>query len=236
MKQLTAALLSFILLSGCGASSVQSNKTAESATEIRKQKAAEQVISSNSGIIYRERLYNIDSYTKSNLIIQSNGSVWYGTYMHNEGQIDRFNHLWTSEEEYTENYRLDDDEWLAAVLTETKEDDFMLFGECEQITTLSESEISELTTLISETDPFSAVNFHSDSPDEAEPAEIQTEYNFIDLVIGGMICRAYANTQSYECMVQDQNAAEVIRLIHNSDFYGKWRDICKEKLIPYNDQ
>ena len=54
----------------------------------------------------------------------------------------------------------------------------MLFGECEQITTLSESEISELTTLISETDPFSAVNFHSDSPDEAEPAEIQTEYNF----------------------------------------------------------
>ena len=235
MKRLTAAALSFILMVGCGAKAASPRLSEEQMTEVQRPRAPEPVIDSENSIIYRERIYN-GSDTKSDLMIQSNGSVWYGIYMRDEGRIDRFNHLWKNEDECIENYRLADDEWLAAMLSETKEDDFVLFGETEQIVTLPEESISSLYSLVSAADPFSASNFRTDSADEPEADDIQTEYHFIDLIIADKICRAYENTQGYESMVQDQNAAEVIQQIHESSYYSKWLEICKEKLISDTDQ
>lgn len=239
MKRLTAAALSAILLSGCGSGKPSSTDTRSAlpplpkAAELTTAQQTAETSSAESRIIYRERLYNINSYTKSNLIVQADGTVWCGFYMHNEGTIDRFNRLWTSDDEYTENYQLDDDRWLASVLTETKNDDFMLFGDYSKLGELSTEDTQRLVSLVAEADPVSACNVSVASPDEAAPAETETEYNFVDLIVNSAPYRVYAYTQSYESMVQDTAAEEAMKLVQSTDFYTQWREKCVNELIPF---
>ena len=100
MKRLTAAALSAILLAGCGSGKTDSSDARSAlpplpkAAELTTAQQTAETSSAESRIIYRERLYNTNSYTKSDLIVQSDGTVWCGFYMHNEGTIDRFNRLW----------------------------------------------------------------------------------------------------------------------------------------------
>ena len=240
MKRLTAAALSAILLAGCSSGRQSSADTRSAApplpspAELTVPTTSAESSSAESRIIYRERLYNINSYTKSNLIVQSDGTIWCGFYMHNEGTIDRFNRLWISDEEYVEKYQLDDDRWLASVLTETKEDDFMLFGDYERLGELSAGDIQKLNTLVAEADPYSACNVMVASLDEAPPAEIETEYSFVDLVVRNAPYRVYAYTQSYESKVQDSAADEAVKLVQSSDIYAQWREKCVTELVPFS--
>ena len=239
MKRLFTAALSAIMLIGCGSRSENSSapivETEQSVTEIENTNisSAAPKSSAASRIIYREKLYNIDSYTKSDLIIQSDGRVWCGFYMHNEGTIDKFNRLWTTEKDFETPYRLDDDVWLDSVLSETKDDDFMLFGDIFELDRLSDEQLDKISSLIEDTDPFSASNVFKAPEDSADPDVIETEYSFIDLIIGDKVCRAYEYTQLYSSMVQDENASEVIDLIHSYSFYDDWREKCSENITPY---
>ena len=196
MKRLFTAALSAIMLVGCGSRSENSSapiaETEQSVTEIENTNisSAAPKSSAASKIIYREKLYNIDSYTKSDLIIQSDGRVWCGFYMHNEGTIDKFNRLWTTEKDFESPYRLDDDIWLDSVLSETKDDDFMLFGDIFELDRLSDEQLDKISSLIEKTDPFSASNVFKAPEDSADPDVIETEYSFIDLIIGDKVCRA----------------------------------------------
>ena len=239
MKRLTAAALSAILMAGCGSGKTSSADTRSAIpplpqpAELTTSRSSAETSSAESRIIYRERLYNTNSYTKSDLIIQSDGAVWCGFYMHNEGTIDRFNRLWTSEEEYTEHYQLDDDRWLASVLTEDTDDDFMLFGDYSKLGDLSSEDTQRLCSLAAEADPVSACNVSVASPDEAAPAELETEYNFVDLIVNNAPYRVYAYTQSYESKVQDTAAIEAMDLVQGSELYSQWREKCITELVPF---
>ena len=239
MKRLTAAALSAILLADCGSGKTDSSDARSAlpplpkAAELTTAQQTAETSSAESRIIYRERLYNINSYTKSDLIVQSDGTVWCGFYMHNEGTIDRFNRLWLSDEEYSDLYELDDDKWLKSVLTETDEDDFMLVGDIVKLGTLGDDEIQKLNTLVSAADPLSACNIRKASAEEAEPEVIETEYSFADLVVKNEIYRVYAYTQSYERTVQDDSANEALKLVQASPLYAEWREKCAKELVPF---
>lgn len=189
-------------------------------------------------IIYRERIYDPDSYTKSNLVIQADGTVWYGFYMHNEGTIDKNNLMWDSDGNFSDKYELDDDRWLAAAVTKTKSDDFALFGDITALGKLPDDELEKLNELISKTDPGSSYDVwtpktYNDLPEYDEP-----EYFFTDLVIWDEdgtadICRAYIFTQWYEKTLDDQNALAAMELVRNTEFYDQWKEACAVKIKPY---
>jgi hypothetical protein len=241
MKRLVTAALSAIMLISCGTRSSED----ESSTQQARMNVTEIEITNNtssapkkltaSTIIYREKLYNIYSDIKSDLIIQSDGRVWCGFYTNDEGSIDRFNRLWTDDKEYLSSYQLQDDLWLDTVLTETKKDDFMPFDDIIELAKLDDSELEKLTSLIGSIDPYSASSVYTASENAAAPDIIETEYSFIDMIIGSNICRAYEYTQSYQSMIQDETAAEVIDLIHGNDYYSEWREKCSENLLPRKD-
>lgn len=236
MKRLTAAALSAILLAGCGSgtpSSADQRSAAPKpkASELTSSKRSADPSSAESRIIYRERLYNTDSNTKSNLIVQSDGTVWCGFYSKEEGSIDRFNRLWTSETDYENFYELADDKWLKSILTETKDDDFKLFKDTEGFEALSGESLEKLCSLVESSDPFSACNIRKASEAEAAPAVLETEYSFVDLICSGEIYRVYEYTQSTEKVVQDSDASAAVELVHSCAFYNEWKELCREKLV-----
>lgn len=241
MKRLVAAALATLMLVGCGSGDRSSDEshlpTEQSVTEIQNPSDSETTASSfsNSRIIYRERIYNINSYTKSDFFIESSGRVWCGFYMHNEGTIDKLNRLWTSDVDYSENYKLDDDIWLASVLSETKDDDFMLFGETYDFDSISGEKLSAISDNIAAADPFSACNV-TKSQEEVIHDYIEDEYIFIDLIIGDDVCRSYVNTQGYISSVQDGNANTAIENVHALPEYKQWRDLCTKYLVPYSSE
>ena len=238
MKRLVTAALSAIMLISCVSRSSESESEMPPSdqsvieTEVANNKSSAPKKFAESSIIYREKLYNINSDIKSDLIIQSDGRVWCGFYTNEEGTIDKFNRLWTSDAEYLSSYQLVDDLWLDSVLTETTEDNFMPFGDITELAALDDNELEELSSVIGSIDPYSASNVYTASEAAADPDIIDTEYNFIDLVIGSNICRAYEYTQSYRSMIQDEKAAAVIDLIHSKDYYSEWRKKCSEELLP----
>ena len=237
MKRLTAAALSAILLVGCGSGKTVSADERSAAAPMPKaadlssSRRSADPSSAESRIIYRERLYNTDSSTKSNLIVQSDGTVWCGFYSKEEGTIDRFNRLWTSETDYENFFELDDDRWLKAILTETKDDDFLLFKDTEGFEALSGESLEKLNSLVESSDPFSACNVKTASEAEAAPAVLETEYSFVDLICSGEIYRVYEYTQSTEKIVQDDSASEAVELVHSCAFYNEWKELCREKLV-----
>lgn len=228
MRRLIFAVLSAVMLTGCAAGEKGTSSSVASMPDAAVVTAEGGKSSSQSQIIYRERLYNINSYTKSDLIIESDGKVWCGFYMHNEGSIDRFNRLRTSAEEYQNFYELDDDRWLASALTESKDDDFMLFGDMFDFEPLSGDELARLNGLVEGADICSTQNAKKASEDEPEPDVIEEEYDFIDLVKRDDIYRVYEYTQSFERTVEDNKANEAIELVHGCGFYSEWRAKCRE--------
>ncbi len=237
MKRLVTAALSAIMLIGCVSRSSEDEqaetqtkpsvtKTVASDTSSAPKKFAE------STIIYREKLYNINSDIKSDLFIQSDGRVWCGFYENEEGTIDRFNRLWTSDTKYSSSYQLQDDLWLSSVLTESTEDDFMPFDDIKELASLDENKLDNISSVIGSIDPFCASNVFTAPEAYAASDMIETEYNFIDFIIGSNICRAYEYTQLYESMIQDEKASEVIDFIHRQSFYSDWREKCRTNLVP----
>lgn len=241
MKRLTAAALATLMLMGCAADTNSSDGsqeiTTESVTEIINTALSENPASSSSQsrIIYRERIYNINSYTKSDFFIESDGRVWCGFYMHNEGNIDKHNRLWKDSDTFEENYQLDDDIWLAAYLSETRDDDFMLFGDTYDFDSLNDEKLSVISGHISNADPFSACNVQQ-TQEEAVHDYVENEYIFIDLIIGDEMYRSYVNTQGYISTVQDKEANAAIEQVHSLPEYMQWRDLCTKYLLPYESE
>jgi len=237
MKRLVTAALSAIMLIGCVSRSAE-----EESAGSQSQPSVTKTVASNTSsapkkfaettIIYREKLYNINSDIKSDLFIQSDGRVWCGFYMNEEGTIDRFNRLWTSETDYSSSYQLLDDLWLSSVLTETKEDDFMPFDDIRELAALDDTKLESISSIISSIDPYSASSVYTTPETAAAPDVIETSYSFIDFVIGSDICRAYEYTQSYESMIQDEKASDVIDFVHRQSFYSDWREKCSQNLLP----
>ena len=161
MKRLVTAALSAIMLIGCvSRSSENESEIPQTEPSVTSTEAANNTSSAPkklaaSSIIYREKLYNINSDIISDLFIQSDGRVWCGFYMNEEGTIDRFNRLWTSETDYSSSYQLLDDLWLSSVLTETKEDDFMPFDDIRELAALDDTKVDNISSIIGGTDPFS---------------------------------------------------------------------------------
>lgn len=189
-------------------------------------------------VLYRERIYDPDSYTKSNLIVQADGTVWCGFYMHNEGTIDKNNLLWDSDGNFTDKYELDDDRWLAATVTRTKSDDFALFGDTTKLGKLSDDELAKLTEYISGTDTGSDYDVWTPKTFNDLPEYDEPEYFFTDLVIWDEdgtadICRTYIFTQWYEKTLDDQNALSAMELVRNTEYYKQWKEICATKIKPY---
>ena len=238
MKRLAAAAFATIMLLGCASNSKgtdsSNNKLIQSVTEIENPSISHTTESSSddSRIIYRERIYNTDSYTKSDFFIESDGRVWCGFYMHNEGSIDELNRLWTKDGKYSENYQLDDDEWLAAVLSETKDDDFMLFGEIYDFESMSGEKLSALSENIAAVDTSSECDVQINE----NVTGTEKEYVFTDMVIGGEICRCYVNTEGYVSIIQDEKANAAIEQVHSMPEYEQWRELCKKQLLPYKSE
>ena len=237
MKCMASAALSTLLLAGCGAGA-KAPQTPQPPTKQHFTEAVnpntESGQKSNAGkIIYRERLYNTDSYTKSDLIIEDSGRVWCGFYMHNEGTIDRFDRLWTSDEEYSDFYELDDDRWLKSVLSESSDDDFMLFGDIFELGSIEGEDLSKLDTLVKESDPFCTISVHTEPDDSEVPEKLEKEYDFIDLIVDGEIFRVYEYTQSHTLTAKDDNASAAVEYVHSCAFYQDWRSKCTELLVPY---
>ena len=237
MKRLVTAALSAIMLISCVSRSSENESEIPQGDNVIKTEVANDPSSAPkkiaaSTIIYREKLYNINSDIKSDLIIQSDGRVWCGFYMSEEGTIDKFNRLWTSDTEYTSNYQLEDDIWFDSVLTGNAKEAKMPFSNITELAALDDNELEELHSLIGGIDPFSARSIYTASEAAFDPDIIETEYSFIDLVIGSDICRAYEYTQSYKSMIQDETASEVIDLIHSRSYYSEWRNKCSEELLP----
>ena len=238
MKRLAAAAFATIMLLGCASCSEDTdnsnNKLIQSVTEIENPSISHTTESSSddSRIIYRERIYNTDSYTKSDFFIESDGRVWCGFYMHNEGSIDELNRLWTKDGKYSENYQLDDDEWLAAVLSETKDDDFMLFGEIYDFESMSGEKLSALSENIAAVDTSSECDVQINE----NVTGTEKEYVFTDMVIGGEICRCYVNTEGYVSTIQDDSANAAIEQVHAMPEYEQWRELCKKQLLPYKSE
>ncbi|SHM42829.1 hypothetical protein [Ruminococcus flavefaciens] len=238
MKRLVTAALSAIMLIGCvSRSSENESEIPQTEPSVTSTEAANNTSSAPkklaaSSIIYREKLYNINSDIISDLFIQSDGRVWCGFYMNEEGTIDKFNRLWTSDTSYSSDYQLADDLWLEAMLSEDKEDDFVLFNDISELAKLDESGLENISSIIGGTDPFSASSVYTASEAAADPDTPETEYSFIDLVIGKNVCRAYEYTQSYQSSIQDKKAADVIDIIHSQSFYDSWREKCSKKLLP----
>ena len=238
MKRLAAAAFATIMLLGCASNSKgtdsSNNKLIQSVTEIENPSISHTTESSSddSRIIYRERIYNTDSYTKSDFFIESDGRVWCGFYMHNEGSIDELNRLWTKDGKYSENYQLDDDEWLAAVLSETKDDDFMLFGEIYDFESMSGEKLSALSENIAAVDTSSECDVQINE----NVTGTEKEYVFTDMVIGGEICRCYVNTEGYVSIIQDEKANAAIEQVHSMPEYEQWRELCKKQLLSYKNE
>ena len=238
MIRMTPAALSTLLLAGCGAGA-KAPQTPQPPTKQSFTDAVNPNISQNSKdteehIIYRERLYHTDSYTKSDLIIEDSGRVWCGFYMHNEGDIDRFCRLWTSGKEYTDFFELDDDRWLRAVLSPADSDDFMLFGDTFELGSIEGEQLSELSALIADTDLFCTVSAHTEPVNGEAPAELEKEYDFIDLIVDNEILRAYEYTQSHTLTAKDENASAAIELVHSCAFYKDWREKCNTLIVPHS--
>lgn len=237
MKRLAAAALTALMLTGCAddkQSDGSHDLTKQSATEIEITQETENTTGSStkSRIIYRERIYNTDSYTKSDLLIEENGRIWCGFYMHNEGKIDQLNRLWKDNDTFEEDYKLDDDEWLAAYLSDTKDDDFMLFGDTYDLNSLSGESLSVLSDSISAVDTSSAC----DTQTIENVSSTEKEYVFTDLIIDGEICRSYVNTQGFVSVIQDKNANAAIEMVHALPEYKQWRELCVKNLVPYKSQ
>lgn len=237
MKRLAAAALAALMLTGCAnddRSGSSHGLTKQSATEIEITQSSETPTdsSSKSRIIYRERIYNISSYTKSDLFIEDNGRIWCGFYMHNEGQIDRYNRLCKDNDNAVEDYQLDDDVWLAAYLSDTKDDDFMLFGETFDFNSLSGEKLSALCDSIAAVDTSSACDVSTID----NVSDTVNEYVFTDLIIDGEICRSYVNTQGFVSAIQDKNANAAMELVHDLPEYKQWRELCVKNLLPYSSQ
>lgn len=238
MNRMAPAALSTLLLAGCGvgakAPQTPQPPTKQSFTDAVNPNISQSSKSPEDHIIYRKRLYHTDSYTKSDLIIEDSGRVWCGFYMHNEGDIDRFGRLWTSSDEYTDFFELDDDRWLKAVLSPDESDDFMLFGDTFELDSIEGEKLSQLSSLISDTDLFCAISAHTDPEDGEAPAELEKEYDFIDLIVDNEILRVYEYTQSYTLTAKDENASSAIELVHSCPFYKEWQDKCSELLVPHS--
>lgn len=189
-------------------------------------------------ILYRERIYDPDSYTKSNLVIQADGTVWCGFYMHNEGTIDKNNLMWDSDGNFSDKYELDDDRWLAAAITKTKSDDFALFGDISVLGKLTDDEIEKLTEAISKTDTSSSYDVWTPKTFNDLPEYDEPEYFFTDLVIWDEdgqadICRSYIFTQWYEKTIEDPNANAAMELVRGTEYYEQWKELCATKIKPY---
>ena len=152
--------------------------------------------------------------------------------MHNEGKIDQHNRLCKDNDTVEENYQLDDDVWLAAYLSETKDDDFMLFGDTYDFNSLSEETLSALYDNIAAVDSSSAY----DNRTIDNVSDTVNEYVFTDLIIDGEICRSYVNTQGFVSVIQDKNANAAIEQVHALPEYKQWRELCTQNLLPYGQQ
>ena len=235
MRFMTPAALSTLLLAGCVAGATVPRDTQpptnQSVTEIVNTAVpVTEINNTGSCVLYRERLYRPDSYTKSDLVIENDGRVWCGFYMHNEGLIDSFNRLHTRDDKISESYQLDDDRWLNAYISETRDDDFMLFGDTYELGTLSEAQLSALRKLTENTDPCSTLTVKT-IPESENAPEMQ-EYLFADIVTGGRVCRTLEETQRYSSRLIDDNASEAVSSVRSEDFYKKWRELCASEIHP----
>ena len=183
-----------------------------------------------SEIICKVRHYKTDSYTKSDLIVQADGRIWCGFYFQNEGTIGADNVLRKSDGSSYDNITLMDDKWLDAYVSESAEDDFMLFGEMFELGKLSDTDLNKLKKYIAATDDSKPMKPLGNQDTEAK------DYYYADITIekNGKHKRlpVLAKLGKYSVKSTDSNAEKACSLVMNrsADYYKQWEKLCEEKL------
>lgn len=183
-----------------------------------------------SGILCKVRHYNSDSHTKSDLIVQADGSIWCGFYMQNEGVIGSDNILRKSSGSTYDEIYLMDDKWLDAYISETAEDDFLLFGEMYQLGSLSDTDLEKLKEYILSVDASKPKKTVGTQDTAAK------DYYYADITVSdnGEAVRlpVLAELGKYTIKSTDSNAEKACAFVMDSskDYYKQWEELCKEKL------
>lgn len=178
-------------------------------------------------ILCKIRRYHTGAIMKSDLIVQADGSVWCGFYEQNEGTIGTDNVLRKSDGTECELVLMDD-LWLDAFLTETAEDDFMLFGETDKLGTLPPEMLAELINYAINVSPDKAYTGNASADSSV------TDYYYADVVSlkseEKLRVPAMAQLGNSKLMSSDADAKKIIETIMNSSFYSDWEKLCDEKF------
>lgn len=183
-----------------------------------------------SEILCKIRHYRCGSYTKSDLIVQADGRIWCGFYYQNEGEIGADNILRKSDGSTYDEIVLMDDRWMDAYLSETAEDDFMLFGEMYELGTLSPADLEKLKKLVSSVDTSKKCKPLGNKDTQAK------DYYYADITVkkGGESVRmpVLAKLGRYSIKSTDSNADKAFSLVMapSADYYKQWESLCDEKL------
>ena len=178
-------------------------------------------------IICKIRRYHTGEMMKSDLIVQADGKVWCGFYEQNVGEIGTDNVLHKSDG-IEVDLVLMDDLWLDAFLTETAEDDFMLFGETFELGKLEPVMLAELINYAAGVSPDKAYK-GSVSADSAV-----TDYYYADVVSlkddEKVRVPAMAQLGDKQLMTTDADAKKLIEKVMESQYYTDWEKLCDEKM------
>lgn len=183
-----------------------------------------------SEILCKVRYYNSESFTKSDLIVQADGRIWCGFYFQNEGVIGTDNVLRKSDGSSYEDIYLMDDKWMDAYLSETAEDDFMLFGEMQELGRLSDDDLNRLKKYLLDVDPSKPNKPLGNKDDSAKI------FYYADITVNenGKPVRlpVLAKLGRYSVKSTDSNAEKACSLIMDSskDHYKQWEALCQEKV------
>lgn len=179
-------------------------------------------------IICKIRHYKTDSIKKSDLIIQSNGMVWCGFYEQEEGKIGTDNILRKSDGTEITDITLIDDQWMDAFLTETAEDDFMLFGETIEMGQLEKETLDELVALSEKVSPDKVYT------GKASADSSVTDYYYTDVsaLKGDERVRVpvMAKLGDSKLISTDTNAKKIAEIVMDSQVFDEWEKLCNEKL------
>lgn len=181
-------------------------------------------------ILCKVRHYRKGDCTKSDLFIQDDGRVWCGFYYQNEGEILPDNTLSKNNESSKSDVVLMDDKWMDAYLSETAEDDFMLFGDIYELGSLSEKQLDDLKKCISSVEADSGVQASGTKDDNA------ADYFHTDITVkkDGRSVRmpVHAELGKYIIRSKDKNAEKVHLMVTNRSayYFKQWESLCEEKL------
>lgn len=171
-------------------------------------------------IICKIRHYNVESNEKSVLVFYADGRVQSGKYIQNEGIIGADNILRKSDGTEIKDFTLMDDKWMDSVLSSDAEDDFVLFGETNDICQAEDVFRDEMKALADKVSPDKGCTGTIDGDDAV------SDYYYADVCAkdGDEWVRVPAMVQigKDKLMTTDKNAAAIVENALNSQAYKEW--------------